>query len=74
MRWLGGPFDPEYFDAAGENAKPHVDRFPVEKRIKTLKLGRNEPCYCGSGKKYKKCCLEADRKEIGQERKIPAEV
>ncbi len=21
------------------------------------KLGRNEPCICGSGKKYKKCCL-----------------
>lgn len=21
------------------------------------KLGRNAPCYCGSGKKYKKCCL-----------------
>lgn len=21
------------------------------------KLGRNEPCHCGSGKKYKKCCL-----------------
>jgi len=20
------------------------------------KIGRNEPCYCGSGKKYKKCC------------------
>jgi uncharacterized protein len=20
------------------------------------KLGRNDPCYCGSGKKYKKCC------------------
>jgi len=20
------------------------------------KLGRNEPCYCGSGKKYKHCC------------------
>jgi len=20
-------------------------------------LGRNDPCYCGSGKKYKKCCL-----------------
>lgn len=19
--------------------------------------GRNEPCVCGSGKKYKKCCL-----------------
>jgi uncharacterized protein YecA (UPF0149 family) len=21
------------------------------------KAGRNEPCPCGSGKKYKKCCL-----------------
>jgi uncharacterized protein YecA (UPF0149 family) len=20
------------------------------------KVGRNEPCPCGSGKKYKKCC------------------
>lgn len=24
------------------------------------KVGRNEPCPCGSGKKYKKCCLEND--------------
>ncbi|MGC8519180.1 MAG: SEC-C metal-binding domain-containing protein [Steroidobacteraceae bacterium] len=23
----------------------------------TLKVGRNDPCPCGSGKKYKKCCL-----------------
>ena len=23
----------------------------------TPKIGRNEPCHCGSGKKYKKCCL-----------------
>ena len=21
-----------------------------------VKIGRNEPCFCGSGKKYKKCC------------------
>ncbi|VGO23056.1 SEC-C metal-binding domain-containing protein [Pontiella sulfatireligans] len=25
------------------------------------KLGRNEPCHCGSGKKYKRCCLEKDQ-------------
>ena len=25
-----------------------------------MKAGRNEPCPCGSGKKYKKCCLAAD--------------
>lgn len=24
-------------------------------------LGRNEPCHCGSGKKYKKCCIEKDK-------------
>jgi len=26
----------------------------------TKDLGRNDPCHCGSGKKYKKCCLEKD--------------
>ena len=25
-----------------------------------VKTGRNEPCPCGSGKKYKKCCLKKD--------------
>lgn len=25
------------------------------------KVGRNEPCPCGSGKKYKKCCLNRER-------------
>jgi hypothetical protein len=24
------------------------------------KPGRNEPCHCGSGRKYKHCCLEKD--------------
>jgi hypothetical protein len=23
--------------------------------------GRNDPCHCGSGKKYKKCCEAADQ-------------
>lgn len=26
-----------------------------------MALGRNDPCPCGSGKKYKKCCLDADQ-------------
>jgi len=25
------------------------------------KLGRNDSCHCGSGQKYKKCCLDKDR-------------
>ncbi len=32
----------------------------------TEKLGRNDPCHCGSGKKYKKCCLPADEQELRQ--------
>ena len=27
--------------------------------LHTKKLGRNDPCICGSGVKYKKCCLNA---------------
>jgi methionyl aminopeptidase len=26
---------------------------------RTLKVGRNAPCPCGSGRKYKKCCLDS---------------
>lgn len=27
------------------------------------KVGRNEPCHCGSGKKYKKCCMNKDQEQ-----------
>jgi hypothetical protein len=27
------------------------------------RLGRNEPCRCGSGRKYKRCCLDKDESE-----------
>ena len=29
-----------------------------------MKSGRNDPCPCGSGKKYKKCCLAKDREAL----------
>lgn len=29
---------------------------PATVRRKNEKVGRNDPCPCGSGKKYKKCC------------------
>lgn len=38
-------------DFSGEIADPYVRAAP--------KVGRNEPCPCGSGKKYKKCCLNS---------------
>ena len=33
-------------------------------RRKKGKVGRNDPCPCGSGKKYKNCCM---RKDMGEE-------
>lgn len=32
----------------------------VPEPAKPKEIGRNDPCHCGSGKKYKKCCLEKD--------------
>ena len=31
-------------------------REPSQKQVTKKKVGRNEPCPCGSGKKHKKCC------------------
>ena len=35
--------------------KPSVSTSPPAKSS-PKKVGRNQPCPCGSGKKYKKCC------------------
>ena len=34
-----------------------MDRQMVTTITKEKTIGRNDPCFCGSGKKYKKCCL-----------------
>ena len=52
--FYGAPEEPE--DAP---ARPRV-----EKRKKTGKIGRNDPCPCGSGRKYKKCCIGKDISQI----------
>ena len=36
-----------------------VKKQPV--RNKDSKVGPNDPCPCGSGKKYKKCCMQKDK-------------
>lgn len=28
------------------------------------KIGRNDPCPCGSGKKYKSCCMQMQKKPV----------
>jgi len=40
------------------------------------KTGRNDPCPCGSGRKYKKCCLAETFVQVGKEesiRKLPVD-
>ena len=37
-----------------------------------MKISRNDPCPCGSGQKYKKCCLE--RRQTPTQLEIPADV
>ena len=38
-----------------------VKKAPV--RTAAKKVGPNDPCPCGSGKKYKKCCMQKDKAE-----------
>lgn len=54
--WENNGFTPqEIFERFEKpNLKPLPDKRFV---IKKEKIGRNDPCPCGSGKKYKKCCL-----------------
>jgi preprotein translocase subunit SecA len=39
-------------EMAEEPALPHVEQRRVDPGEQ---IGRNDPCWCGSGKKYKKC-------------------
>ena len=41
--------------------KSQVKKQPV--RTAAKKVGPNDPCPCGSGRKYKKCCMQKDKME-----------
>lgn len=59
----------------GERPKQEFDEKKLEKAVRKLdadyirqksgtKIGRNDPCPCGSGKKYKKCCLNKPKRPV----------
>lgn len=48
MGILSSVFADEEDDVIEANDVPYIRE--------NVKIGRNEPCFCGSGKKYKKCC------------------
>lgn len=55
------PILPPYEDSWPEKIKQSMLMCPVcgskniELVVKQKKIGRNQPCHCGSGKKFKKC-------------------
>jgi len=70
--WDNGPIEPQSNTASlldilretpslGSQGVP-APQLPLEPRVVAgSKVGRNEPCPCGSGKKFKKCCINKPR-------------
>ncbi len=50
---------PQWDSLLDENQRKDIKKsYSATKTVvKDRKVGRNEPCPCGSGKKYKQCCL-----------------
>nr|WP_279600031.1 SEC-C metal-binding domain-containing protein [Bacillus sp. B19-2] len=42
--------------SSAQNPQPATNVIDFKSR---KAIGRNDPCPCGSGKKYKKCCLNS---------------
>lgn len=71
--WFDPPYELEDEDFEDEESadEPIEASLPYEQlprlepiRREQPRVGRNDPCPCGSGKKYKKCCLGKDQKEL----------
>jgi uncharacterized protein YecA (UPF0149 family) len=49
---------PQWEDILSQERRTEITKEYRQSKIAVSnKVGRNEPCPCGSGKKYKKCCL-----------------
>ena len=52
------------FEGDEQKAREYLENWkkeqlePSEKEFSKNKIGRNDPCFCGSGKKFKNCCME----------------
>lgn len=62
--------DPEFAELIKENFKRNNPKVIINgsrvfkvfrDHVSEVVIERNEICPCGSGKKYKKCCMENDR-------------
>jgi uncharacterized protein YecA (UPF0149 family) len=46
----------DFLDSIPDNAMNDAVRVRTPLRRDSPKVGRNDPCPCGSGRKYKQCC------------------
>ena len=58
-----------FFETMSKRRKGYPSETQVKRGIRIVhgdklleeKLGRNDPCPCGSGKRFKTCCLKSGR-------------
>lgn len=67
IREVSGPSGAAKFTAAGELSKPSESTGAASGTNSTI--GRNALCPCGSGKKFKRCCLARLQRQGIQARK-----
>ena len=60
--WENNGYTPSELFEILSNRKKNIINFPMQKK----KIGRNDPCPCGSGKKYKNCCGRIDDAKTAQ--------
>ena len=62
---------PTLADRFFSDLKAAISRQEIKKKNK---VGRNEPCPCGSGKKYKKCCLNKPKESVDMQEASPKQI
>ena len=48
----------DHSNCGHDHSHDHHHHHHTTEPIRVSKIGRNDVCPCGSGKKYKKCCLQ----------------
>jgi hypothetical protein len=61
--WENNGYTPSELYEISSRCNQNIIKFPTFQR---LNIGRNDPCPCGSGKKYKKCCALFDDEKTAQ--------
>jgi len=68
LDFFGTPENDGFLNGVGPNYDDSTTtRVPTADLLAYLKIGRNSPCHCDSGKKYKNCHAEEDLLKIEEQ-------